>query len=73
LIKCLTEVDNAKQAGIMNDSICIGQKLCNDIYTAIIDKSPIILLQTIEENLIDHINKSKIIITKTKETKMDIK
>lgn len=67
MIKCLTEVDNAKQSGIMNDNINIGKKLCNDIYTTIKNKSPIILIQTIEENLLDHINKSNSFITEEKE------
>lgn len=67
MIKCLTEVDNAKQSGIMNDNVNVGKKLCNDIYTTIKNKSPTILIQTIEENLIDHINKSNSIITEEKE------
>lgn len=52
----------------MNDSLNIGQKLCNDVYKSIKDKSSKIYIQTIEENLLNHINKSNKIITE--ESKM---
>ncbi|XP_025207495.1 interaptin-like [Melanaphis sacchari] len=68
LIICCTEVDDAKQLGVMNDSVNIGKKLCNAIYTTISDKSPAVLLQTVEENLIININKSKDTVLEAKET-----
>jgi len=68
LIVCCTEVDDAKQSGVMNDSVNIGKKLCNAIYTTICDKSPAILLQTVEENLMVNINKSKDAVIEAKET-----
>ncbi|XP_060857350.1 dynein heavy chain-like protein 2 [Metopolophium dirhodum] len=58
LIICCTEVDDAKQAGVMNDGVNIGKKLCNAIYSTTCDKSPAVLLQTVEENLKFNINKS---------------
>lgn len=68
MIICCTEVDDAKQSGVMNDSVNIGKKLCNAIYTTICDKSPAVLLQTVEENLMININKSKDTVIETKET-----
>ncbi|XP_026819663.1 uncharacterized protein LOC113558414 [Rhopalosiphum maidis] len=68
LIVCCTEVDDAKQSGIMNDSVNIGKKLCNAIYSTICDKSPAVLLQTVEENLTININKSKDTVKEDKET-----
>lgn len=68
MIVCCTEVDDAKQSGVMNDSVNIGKKLCNAIYTTICDKSPAVLLQTVEENLMININKSKDIVIEAKET-----
>lgn len=68
MIVCCTEVDDAKQSGVMNDSVNIGKKLCNAIYTTICDKSPAILLQTVEENLMVNINKSKDAVIEAKET-----
>lgn len=47
----------------MNEELNIGKKLCNAIYTIIRDKSPAILLQTIEDVLMDNINKIKDITT----------
>ncbi|CAH1732833.1 unnamed protein product [Aphis gossypii] len=68
LIVCCTEVDDAKQSGVMNDSVNIGKKLCNAIYKTICDKSPAVLLQTVEENLMININKSKDTVIEAKET-----
>lgn len=68
MIICCTEVDDAKQSGVMNDSVNIGKKLCNAIYSTICDKSPAVLLQTVEENLTFNINRSKEIIIEDKET-----
>lgn len=59
MIICCTEVDDAKQSDVMNDSVNIGKKLCNAIYSTICDKSPAVLLQTVEENLTFNINRSK--------------
>lgn len=67
MIKCFTEVDNAKESGTMNDGVNIGNKLCNSIYTTLSDKSPAILIQTIEENVTVQINNSNEIINETKE------
>ena len=58
MILCCTEVDDAKQAGVMNDGVNIGKKLCNAIYSTIRDKSPAVLLQTVEDNLTFNINRS---------------
>lgn len=58
MIVCCTEVDDAKQAGVMNDGVNIGKKLCNAIYSTICDKSPAVLLQTVEDNLTFNINRS---------------
>lgn len=71
LIICCTEVDDAKQSGVMNDSVNIGKKLCNAIYTTICDKSPAVLLQTVEENLMININKSNETLIESKETVED--
>ncbi|KAL5238224.1 hypothetical protein ACI65C_005634 [Semiaphis heraclei] len=68
LIICCSEVDDAKQLGVMNDSVNIGNKLCNAIYSTICDKSPAVLLQTVEENLTFNINRSKEAIIEAKET-----
>ncbi|XP_022163307.1 uncharacterized protein LOC111028850 [Myzus persicae] len=67
LIICCTEVDDAKQSGVMNDSVNIGKKLCNAIYSTICDKSPAVLLQTVEDNLMFNINRSSETIMETKE------
>lgn len=63
MIKCYYEINNAKDSGIMNEELNIGKKLCNAIYTIIRDKSPAILLQTVEDVLMDNINKIKDITT----------
>lgn len=63
MIKCYFEINNAKDSGIMNEEVNIGKKLCNALYTIIRDKSPAILLQTIENVLMDNINKIKDITT----------
>jgi len=68
LIICCTEVDDAKQSGVMNDSVNIGQKLCNAIYSTICDKSPAVLLQTVEDNLKFNINRSNETIIEAKES-----
>lgn len=47
----------------MNDSLNTGQKLCHDVYKSIKDKSSKIYIQTIEENLLNHINESNKIFT----------
>ncbi|VVC44646.1 Hypothetical protein CINCED_3A024027 [Cinara cedri] len=67
LIKCLTEVDEIKQSGKMIESIQIGKKLSNFIFASTSEKCPAILLQTIEDNLMKHINESNDIITQAKE------
>lgn len=63
MIICCTEVDDAKQAGVMNDGVNIGKKLCNAIYSTICNKSPAVLLQTVEDNLTFNINRSNETIT----------
>lgn len=68
MIICCTEVDDAKQSGVMNDSVNIGQKLCNAIYSTICDKSPAVLLQTVEDNLKFNINRSNETIIEAKES-----
>lgn len=56
----------------MNDGLNIGQKLCNDIYKSIKDKSPKIYIQTIEENISNHLNKcNKVITEEIKTTNSD--
>lgn len=67
MIKCFTEVDDAKECGTMKDSVNIGKKLCNSIYTTLSDKSSAILIQTIEENLTVQINNSNDLMNETKE------
>lgn len=66
MIVCFTEVDNAKISGMMNQGVNIGKPLCNTIYKTIKDKSPAHLIETIETNIIDHLNKSCDILSKTK-------
>lgn len=67
MIKCFTEVDDAKESGTMNDGVNIGNKLCNSIYTTLSDKSPAILMQTIEENVTFQIINSNEKMNETKE------
>lgn len=55
-------MDDAKQSGTMNDSVNVGKQLCNALYSAIHDKSPSVLLKTIEGNLTNHIDRSNEII-----------
>lgn len=71
MINCFTEVDNAKENGTMNDGVNIGNKLCNSIYTTLSDKSPAILIQTIEENVTVQINNSNEKINETKEVNIN--
>lgn len=68
MIQCFAEIDEAKQAGTMKDDINIGQNLCNVIYSTIRDKSPAILFQTIEENLMNQVKKCNDFIIEVKET-----
>lgn len=68
MIICFAEVDDAKESGVMNESVNVGKNLCNAIYTAISDKSPAVLIQTVEENITKSINSIKEIILKSKET-----
>lgn len=68
LIKCFIEVDNAKQFDKINDCINIGTNLCNALYTTISDKSPAVLLQNIEQNLMTHIQLCDDIFTEDKST-----
>ncbi|XP_050438570.1 uncharacterized protein LOC126844425 [Adelges cooleyi] len=67
LIKCLIKVDEAKQMGVMHESIGIGKKLYNVLYSTMSDKSPEIMVQTIENNFIKRIDKSNEIIAEDNE------
>lgn len=51
----------------MTEGVNIGNNLCNSIYTTLNDKSPDILIQTIEENVTAQINNSNDKINETKE------
>jgi hypothetical protein len=44
--------------GKMNDSVYLGKDLCNKFYETLREKSPAILIETIEENLKIHISES---------------
>lgn len=66
-------MDDAKQSGIMNDSVNVGKTLCNAIYSTICDKSPVILIQTIEENISNHTNNCNEMIRMGNETTGNIK
>lgn len=55
-------MDEVKQSGKMIENIKIGKNLSNFIFRSTSDKCPAILLQTIEENLMKHINDSNEII-----------
>lgn len=68
MIQCFAEIDKAKQAGTMKNDVNIGQNLCNMIYSTICDKSPAILVQIIEENLLNQVKKCNDFIVEVKET-----
>lgn len=60
-------MDEIKQSGKMIENIKIGKKLSNFIFKSTSDKCPAILLKTIEDNLMKHINDSNDIIIQSKE------
>ncbi|XP_050527573.1 repetitive organellar protein-like [Daktulosphaira vitifoliae] len=73
LIECLTQVDEAKQLGIMNESVGIGKNLCQALYATMRNKSPAIMISTIEDNFVSHINKSNEVILETNKLKIQDK